>query len=369
MAKGSKYWYEKYETSISSMQEDLELFDDEINQEWYKEKILAKLEHRAEKQIPIHGCLRNHDANSSFVFSLLGGPYSVSKVNVLIGVVFSCFWFFVEVLHWYTMIPLVFLRDRLIISFLAAMLVNLFLLLLLGNLSLSGESGWDAIFKPLQVGSSTRLKSMIRKKIEIKWISEKLSDKEYNNYGYLFNSINRKEKIPSKSNRFKKWLNTEVKKLIDKNQTDQLYGYLEENVIAYEFPKAMQGGWRSGDRSIKFEPEVGDKTKNEWETQILEVIEQLSSFFLKENIITRVFSEIPWNEIVKVDKCRFSTDDYESWETNFFLCDKKDKDKALCYEVFRLEKKQNAENEYSLKSTLKWLECKTEQVFSWTKTK
>lgn len=369
MAKGSKYWYEKYETSLSTMQDDYELFDAEINQEWYKEKILAKLEYRAEKQIPIHGYLRKSDANSSFVFSLLGGPYSVSKINVLIGIVFFSFWIFAQALHWSVMIPMESLLFRLIISFLMSMIVNSFLLLLLGNLSKSGESDWITRFKPLQVEFGTRTKGINRKKRECEWISAKLRTKEYKKFGYLFKSINRKGKGTKESRKSRRHLNRDVKKLIDKEHTAQLFNYLEENVIAYEFPKAMQGKWGSGDRSIEFEPITGEQTKNEWEAQILAAMEQIPSSRLKRDIYTRVFSDIPWGEIAKVNKCNISTENYESWRTTLILCDGRDKDKAICYESFWLDKRQNIDNEYSLKSTLRWVECKSEQMFSWTKTK
>ena len=43
MAKGSKYWYEKYEISIDKMQEDKSLFNDDINREWRIEEAKAKI--------------------------------------------------------------------------------------------------------------------------------------------------------------------------------------------------------------------------------------------------------------------------------------------------------------------------------------
>jgi len=71
MAKGSKFWYERYEHSINSLLEKSSIFDN-IN-----------------KDLPCHGDLEYppDDRYSDSLFSTHAGGFSVSKVNITIGII------------------------------------------------------------------------------------------------------------------------------------------------------------------------------------------------------------------------------------------------------------------------------------------
>ena len=71
MAKGSKFWYERYEHSINSLLEKSLLLED-INNDY-----------------PRHGVLEYppDDRYSDNLFSTNAGGYSVSKVNITIGII------------------------------------------------------------------------------------------------------------------------------------------------------------------------------------------------------------------------------------------------------------------------------------------
>lgn len=132
MAKGSKYWYECYESSIDSifknkkwkkkvftnemislwMGDDLAYnrflknFNDDINKvinsakdqnlkSWHRRNIIDTIKYyKSEKSklvFPYHGHLSEHE-NSKFILNTKGGRYSPSRVNIAIGQVFGFFW-------------------------------------------------------------------------------------------------------------------------------------------------------------------------------------------------------------------------------------------------------------------------------------
>lgn len=111
MSKGSKYWYEKYEGSISKIIEDGELNSDELTnsdryQEFYKEGF--KLETNtifSEYPVyyPRHGYLANiaftREQVNNCLISTKAGQFSVSKVNIGIGIVTGWLWILLVVLH------------------------------------------------------------------------------------------------------------------------------------------------------------------------------------------------------------------------------------------------------------------------------
>lgn len=70
MSKGSKYCYERYEYSLNAIFWDLKLFNN------------------ITEEIPCHGNLRYPDYEySNSIFSTSAGEYSVSKVNIAIGII------------------------------------------------------------------------------------------------------------------------------------------------------------------------------------------------------------------------------------------------------------------------------------------
>ena len=70
MSKGSKYCYERYEYSLNAIFWDLKLFTN------------------ITEEIPCHGNLRYPDYEySNRIFSTSAGEYSVSKVNIAIGII------------------------------------------------------------------------------------------------------------------------------------------------------------------------------------------------------------------------------------------------------------------------------------------
>ena len=70
MSKGSKYCYERYEYSLNAIFWDLKLFNN------------------ITEEIPCHGNLKYPDYEySNSIFSTTAGEYSVSKVNIAIGII------------------------------------------------------------------------------------------------------------------------------------------------------------------------------------------------------------------------------------------------------------------------------------------
>lgn len=89
MAKGSKYWFEKYEFSINKILENKKFNDDdkEFNPDIHGD-------------IPHHGKLPEpKDDVCDYILSPLAGRYSVSKINITIGIVALLFWCCLNILH------------------------------------------------------------------------------------------------------------------------------------------------------------------------------------------------------------------------------------------------------------------------------
>ncbi len=111
MSKGSKYWYEKYEGSISRIIEDRELDSDELaNTDRQTESnngdsvlLMNTIFTEYPRYYPRHGYLENIALNRNQVNSCLlstkAGAFSVSKVNIGIGIVTGWLWLLLITLH------------------------------------------------------------------------------------------------------------------------------------------------------------------------------------------------------------------------------------------------------------------------------
>lgn len=84
MAKGSKYWSERYETAIMWFEGSYKYYDD-----------------ISDSDIPYYGSMPEPDKKRicDSLFSTFGGRYSMSKVNVAIGIVALIIWGFLCMLH------------------------------------------------------------------------------------------------------------------------------------------------------------------------------------------------------------------------------------------------------------------------------
>lgn len=101
MGKGSKLWYEKYEASISWVIEDSLVDSNEVvlsdrHAEWECEFDKSKFP----DYFPRHGYLREISRNTNdSIFSSKSGEYSVSKVNIAIGLFGFFFWETIALTH------------------------------------------------------------------------------------------------------------------------------------------------------------------------------------------------------------------------------------------------------------------------------
>ncbi|MEE1289663.1 MAG: hypothetical protein UHW86_01385 [Spirochaetota bacterium] len=91
MAKGSKYCFERYEFGINKILENKK-FEDEDKE--FNSRI-------ANDDIPHHGNLPEpkDDDVCDYILSPLAGRYSVSKINITIGIVALLFWCCLNILH------------------------------------------------------------------------------------------------------------------------------------------------------------------------------------------------------------------------------------------------------------------------------
>lgn len=87
MAKGSKYWYERYEANICYFQEKFISSEVDADVPYYGEN--SKIE---------------HNKLSQNIFSTKPAHYSVSKVNICIGIVSLVAWSFLCMIHFAKML-------------------------------------------------------------------------------------------------------------------------------------------------------------------------------------------------------------------------------------------------------------------------
>jgi len=365
MAKGSKYWYERYETSISAIEEDKGLFSDEINHEWEREKSDARQQNREEQHIPIHGYLRKGKTNS-FLLSPKGGAYSVSKVNILIGVVFLFFWLLAQIFHVGILCNQYIPWCGWIIAVLFVLCLNASLIALLGWCSRSGEAGWKSWYSAIRCDRTALHEENRPRKQKNEWLASRLEERPFGEYQDVFGSINTKDEYPGDQplacNKLKKMVEESTKM----NKDILLINYLQEHVIAYSFPRGMQGVWKTADRSITLTSEKPCNLRDNW-------MEQMVGMIIKSDIVpekrmkVRVFSDIPWAEIEKKADRELSTEDYSSWSTTFVLYDERDSSTALCTEEFTFREGLEKEGAAELESAVRWMDSLIVRQFYWEK--
>lgn len=97
MAKGSKYCFERYEFGINKILENKEFNADDKK---FNPKFLGG-------DIPHHGNLPEpkDDDVCDYILSPLAGRYSVSKINITIGIVALLFWCCLNILHIHDVVP------------------------------------------------------------------------------------------------------------------------------------------------------------------------------------------------------------------------------------------------------------------------
>ena len=159
MAKGSKYWYEKYENSINDILDtpaNLKLVFNKDLQDAFNKKDLD-----GSKQFPRHGNLvmPEKDKFSDCVFSPKAGAYSVSKVNVLIGQLALIIWGILYVGHFMflSIDATIALPNKLILLFCSLML--LLLLIVFTFIKSKSEDGGNPI-KETNCCLSKRIKTV-----------------------------------------------------------------------------------------------------------------------------------------------------------------------------------------------------------------
>ena len=94
MGKGSKLWYEKYEASISWVIEGSLMYSNEVKlADKHAERECEYDKSKWPDYFPRHGFLREISGNTNdSIFSSKSGEYSVSKVNIAIGLFGFFFW-------------------------------------------------------------------------------------------------------------------------------------------------------------------------------------------------------------------------------------------------------------------------------------
>lgn len=83
IGKGSKYWYERYEEYILDIEKDSDI------------NVMYSLGNK--KYFEVNESLLSRDA----------GKYSVSKINIMLGQISACIWFFILVVHSFILIYLI----------------------------------------------------------------------------------------------------------------------------------------------------------------------------------------------------------------------------------------------------------------------
>ena len=138
MAKGSKAWYELYESNIAAISGNEAFWEgiDHKNQELarrfgkkqddYKAYLFGKLENR------------NDDPINSKLFSVDAGPFSVSKVNTMIGIISLIAFLCVFIFHVYWTVKLFNMKDAhygffTLVCFTAELLTAFFIIFRLKN--------------------------------------------------------------------------------------------------------------------------------------------------------------------------------------------------------------------------------------------
>ena len=98
MARGSKYIYERIEIGINKTYKEF-FFEPSIQNDLWIEKMRIISSDGFEEEIPRHGHLPEADFSYN-LFSLRGGKYSLSKINILLGYFFILIWITLAISTW-----------------------------------------------------------------------------------------------------------------------------------------------------------------------------------------------------------------------------------------------------------------------------
>lgn len=375
MAKGSKYWYEKYEGSIDYLHEDENLFDCKINDEWRKEEIQALLDYREARHIPIQGYLANGDSNDS-ILRHKGGAYSMSKVNVTIGQLFLFFWLIAAGTHCAAFIPFSETSLFIVIALGGSLVLFVVLSVLLSIGNRSGESDWTNLFRVFRkwgINSDKKAKGIRKKRNENKWfieLLEKYPDSE--RLGSFFNVLlldrNKKRKREGK-------IKIAVKHPMDEEHEAWMLTFMKENVFTQIYPEGARGIWSTPERQ-----QIAISSRDDWkrykqeeERYLTEIYRGPSMTSSAEKLCMRSFTDIPYSEINKKENCGINSErsivkleGAEEWHWHYVLCD--NDDKMLCSEEFNFKRKYVGDKERHILSSVIYSEDGSVfKEFCWTK--
>ncbi|MGB4407254.1 MAG: hypothetical protein WBI82_10385 [Sphaerochaeta sp.] len=93
MAKGSKYWYEKYENALTSIYDHHHLIlDNELQNLDAIEKLKKNPNYESKQYFPRYGCLPSNFKTRETLIRGNAGAFSVSRVNIAIGQILYVCW-------------------------------------------------------------------------------------------------------------------------------------------------------------------------------------------------------------------------------------------------------------------------------------
>lgn len=354
MAKGSKYWYEKYEGSIDNLHEDDDLFSSKINNERRKEEVQALLDYRKARHIPIQGYLAAGDSSDS-IFRHKGGAYSMSKVNVTIGQLFLLFWLLAAGTHSAAFIPGLETLSFVLIALGFSFVLFVILSIILSIDTRSGEADWTnpfRVFRKWGINSDKKAEGMSKKRNENKWFIDLL--KEYKADEDKINKSNCLDTffnvLLHDNGEIQKGLESKlrivVKHPIDEEHEAWMLAFMKENVFSRIYPEGTKGIWATpGRHQIAFSNrDDWKKNKQEEEKYLANIYRGLSLTASAKKTDIKIFTDIPYSEInketncgIKVEKCISKLEAAEEWHWYYVLCDSDDK--MLCFEEFNFRRK------------------------------
>jgi len=144
MGKGSKAWYELYESNLAKMSDNPRFWKDEAEGESELDKIFCnKRTGRYTEYLFGHLQNRHSDPIDKKLFSTAAGSFSVSKVNIMIGIISLKFFIVALFFHIYWLCKILF-TDPLPPIFIIFPITALFLFLLFTRLKKKlGSSYFD----------------------------------------------------------------------------------------------------------------------------------------------------------------------------------------------------------------------------------
>lgn len=112
MGKGSKAWYELYESNLARMSDNPRFWKDEAEGESELDKIFCnKRTGRYTEYLFGHLQNRHSDPIDKKIFSTAAGSFSVSKVNIMIGIISLKFFIIALFFHIYWLCKILFVDD------------------------------------------------------------------------------------------------------------------------------------------------------------------------------------------------------------------------------------------------------------------